>query len=105
MANSRVIAFMRELGNIMKSQRDRGSSFLIGDSITAADFFWAAFSNFVSIQPPHICPINPAARPMFENTADENVKLRQEVSKLEEMNANLHKTIDLLIEKEENKTS
>ena len=71
MANSRVIEFMRELGNIMKSQRVRGSSFLIGDSITAVDFFWAAFSNFVSIQPPHICPINPAARPMFENTADE----------------------------------
>ena len=71
MANSRVIEFIRELANMMNSQRDRGSSFLIGDSITAVDFFWAAFSNFISIQPAHICPINPAARPMFENTTNE----------------------------------
>ena len=62
---------MAELASILKAQKQRGSDFLVGDSVTAADFYWAAFSNFVAIQPQEDCPINPAARPMFENTPAE----------------------------------
>ncbi|MDE0842331.1 MAG: hypothetical protein OSA42_09065 [Porticoccaceae bacterium] len=70
-ATPRVIAFMRELACVLKSQRTQGSQFLVGNSVTAADFYWAAFSNFVVIQSAEECPINPAARPMFENTPAE----------------------------------
>lgn len=70
-ANTRVIAVMAELASMLKEQQKRGSDFLIGDSVTAADFYWAAFSNFVAIQPQEDCPVNPAARPMFENTPAE----------------------------------
>lgn len=70
-ANARVIALMAELTAMLKVQKERGSEFLIGQSVTAADFYWAAFSNFVAIQPHEDCPINPAARPMFENTPAE----------------------------------
>ncbi|MEC9248013.1 MAG: hypothetical protein VX986_03240 [Pseudomonadota bacterium] len=70
-ANARVIALMRELTTMLKTQKEKDSGFLIGDSVTAADFYWAAFSNFVAIQPLEVCPMNPDARPMFENTPRE----------------------------------
>ena len=66
-ANARVIAFVNELERTLKSQRALGSRFLVGQSVTAADFYWAAFSNFVALQPAEICPMNHAARPMFES--------------------------------------
>lgn len=71
MADVRVIAFMRHLADIMVSQREHGSRFLVGDAITAADFYWAAFSNLVSIQPHSQCPMSAEARPIFENTPEE----------------------------------
>lgn len=70
-ANSRVIALMGELAARLKQQKDKGSDYLVGQSVTAADFYWAAFCNFVAIQPQEECPINPAARPMFEHTPAE----------------------------------
>lgn len=71
LANSRVIALMTELATRLKRQKDAGSAYLVGKTVTAADFYWAAFSNFVALQPPEICPVNPAARPMFEHTPAE----------------------------------
>lgn len=70
-ANARVIAFMAELAARLMRQKERGSDYLVGQTVTAADFYWAAFSNFIAIQPQDVCPINPAARPMFENTPAE----------------------------------
>jgi glutathione S-transferase len=71
LAASRLIAFMEYLAETLKAQAERGSNFLIGHSVTAADFYWAAFSNLVAIQPPHECPLDPAVRPMFENVSAE----------------------------------
>jgi len=70
-ANARVIALMKEMAKMLYSQRDKGRDYLIGEHVTAVDFYWAAFSNFVSLQPQEVCPINPDARPMFENTPNE----------------------------------
>ena len=39
-----------------------------GEAPSAADFYWAAFSNLAVIQSPEECPLDPAVRPMFENT-------------------------------------
>ena len=70
-ANARVIALMRELAARLKKQKENGSDYLVGNSVTAVDFYWAAFSNFVVLQPVEIMPVNPDARPMFENTPAE----------------------------------
>ena len=70
-ANERVIALMKELTATLKAQKQNGSDFLVGNSVTAADFYWAAFSNFVVLQPYEEIPMNPDARPMFENTPAE----------------------------------
>jgi len=71
LAASRSIAFMGHLAEILKAQAERGSDFLIGQTVTAVDFYWATFSNLVAIQPPEECPLDPAVRPMFENTPAE----------------------------------
>ena len=68
MANPRVIAFMQELAATLKAQKERGSDFIIGQSVTAADFYWATFSNFVVLQAPEDILLDQSVRPMFENT-------------------------------------
>jgi len=62
---------MGELAARLKTQKENGSDYLVGKSVTAADFYWAAFSNFVAIQSLEDCPMNPDARPMFQNTPAE----------------------------------
>ena len=52
LANPRVMSFMTELAAMLKAQKQRGSDYIIGQSVTAADFYWAAFSNFVALQSP-----------------------------------------------------
>ncbi len=69
LAAQRSIDFLRHLTWRLKSQADQGSKYLIGDSVTAVDFYWAAFSNLVQIQSPADCPLDPSIRPMFERTA------------------------------------
>lgn len=71
LANKRVITLIKELATILKVQAQQDSKFLVGNSITAADFYWAAFSNFIVLQSQDECPVNPQARPMFENTPSE----------------------------------
>ena len=71
LANKRVITLIKELATILKVQAQQDSKFLVGNSITAADFYWAAFSNFIVLQSQDECPVNPQARPMFENTPAE----------------------------------
>lgn len=65
-AADRAIAFMGHLSNILKAQAARGSDYILGESVTAVDFYWAAFSNLVAIQPPEECPLDPAIRTRFE---------------------------------------
>ena len=71
LANRRVIDLMTALADMLKAQKARGSDYLVGQSVTAADFYWAAFSNFVDLQPAEEMPMNPDARPMFQNTPAE----------------------------------
>jgi glutathione S-transferase len=68
-AASRAIAFMAHLAGILKQQAALGSEFIIGQKVTAVDFYWAAFSNLIAIQSPQECPLDPAVRPMFENVS------------------------------------
>ena len=70
-AARRSIVMMQHLAATLHAQQARGSAYLIGDSLTAADFYWAAFSNLVLIQAPQECPLAPEVRPMFEHTSPE----------------------------------
>jgi len=68
-AGARSIEFMKLLAQQLKRQADSGSPFIVGDQVTAVDFYWAAFSNLVAIQPPEVCPLDASIRPMFEAVA------------------------------------
>ena len=59
------------LADRLKGQRDRGSGYFIGDTVTAVDFYWTAFSNLVQLMAPDVCPLDPAVRPAFEHVSAE----------------------------------
>ena len=71
LAVERSIAFLKYLTTVLKSQAVNGSDYLIGETITAADFYWAAFSNLAQIQSAEECPLASAIRTRFESVKPE----------------------------------
>jgi glutathione S-transferase len=70
-ADERQIATLKVLAGILKAQESAGSGFFIGESVTAVDFYWAAFSNLFDLLPPEKCPMPEQGRPMFTTMADD----------------------------------
>jgi glutathione S-transferase len=56
-AGPRVADILETLTGRLKRQRANGSRFLVGSQLTAADIYWACFSNFVDPLPDDICPM------------------------------------------------
>ena len=56
-ATGRIRAIAAELDRRLASQRDRGRDYLVGESITAVDFYWANFAGM-------IVPLGPEDNPM-----------------------------------------
>ncbi len=54
-APQRMVSIMNGLNTQLGRQRAAGSDFLVGDSLTACDLYWACFSLFVSPLPPEEC--------------------------------------------------
>lgn len=65
-AKSRVDQFLVYLTERLQSQAEAGSDYLIGNSVSAVDFYWAAFSNLLCLQPDLQCPLRPEVRDRFE---------------------------------------
>jgi glutathione S-transferase len=56
-ANSlKIEGFLDYLARHIEAQANRGSHFLVGSRLSAADVFWAYFSNMVELLPPEQCP-------------------------------------------------
>jgi hypothetical protein len=53
----RVQDFLDYLANHIAGQVTRGSHFLVGSELTAADLYWAYFSNMLEPLPPEQCPM------------------------------------------------
>lgn len=70
-AATRAIAFMQHLAGLLAAQAAAGRPFILGETLTAIDFYWAAFSNLVAIQTPEECPLDPKIRPRFEQVSPE----------------------------------
>ncbi len=51
---ARILAF---LSATLERQQARGSRYFVGDTLTAADIYWAAVSNIVSPMPTENCPM------------------------------------------------
>ena len=70
MAEERSVTILKTLAEQLKLQKTRGSKYFLGNSVTAVDFYWAAFSNLCELMPPSRCPVSPERRPLFENVSN-----------------------------------
>jgi glutathione S-transferase len=69
-ADGRVVDILGLLSRMLLEQRDRGSGFLVGDALSAADVYWAAFAAMLSPLPAAQCPMPEGMRRSY-TLADE----------------------------------
>jgi len=67
-AAGRVVSGLTALAARLEQQKARGSRFFIGDSLSALDVYWAAFSNAMRPLAPELCPMPEMIREMFTTT-------------------------------------
>ncbi|RME64539.1 MAG: hypothetical protein D6782_08100, partial [Alphaproteobacteria bacterium] len=58
-ARQRIVAIFKMLVARLHAQKAGGSRYFIGDSLTAADIYWAAFCALVKPLPLDLCPVSP----------------------------------------------
>ena len=61
-APKRVEDILRLLSARLSAQAARGSGFLIGDALSAADIYWAAFAALIEPLPAELCAMNEGLR-------------------------------------------
>lgn len=65
LANERLVASIGLLGAELQRQSDRGCRYFLGDTVSALDFYWAAFCN-IALLPDHgWIPLSPDWRAVF----------------------------------------
>jgi glutathione S-transferase len=62
----RTIEVLGLLSERLQAQKATGSQFLLGDSLTALDVYWATFAALVAPLPPDKCPMVEGLRKAFE---------------------------------------
>jgi len=67
-AAGRVAESLTALAQRLQEQNSRGSRFFVGNSLSAIDVYWAAFSNAIKPLAPELCPMHPRIRDAFTNT-------------------------------------
>jgi glutathione S-transferase len=67
-APARVAAILRLFADELRAQRTRGSRYLVGDSLSAADLMWAAFAVLFAPLPHDVCPMSDGLRRMYTAT-------------------------------------
>ena len=65
-AERRIVQILAHLDAALADNRLRASKWLVGEHLTAADIYWAAFANLFAPLPPEICPM-----PTFYRTGAE----------------------------------
>jgi glutathione S-transferase len=64
-AHARVVEVVRMLAERLQAQREAGRAFLVGSALSAADVYWATFSNMVALLPPEKLPLPDPLRAAF----------------------------------------
>ncbi len=62
---AKIQGFLDYLTSHIKAQRGKGSHFLVGRQLTAADVYWAYFSNMLEIMPPELNPVPDGLRSIW----------------------------------------
>ena len=71
-APKRVVNILNMLSKQLKSQIEKGSTYFVGNSISALDIYWAGMSHLIEPLPEEDCPMLEDFRPMYMNF-DQNV--------------------------------
>ncbi len=69
-AERRVVALLGWLAGRLHAQRDAGSGYLVGSTLTAADIWLATFAALLAPLPPEQCPMPDAFRAAFSQMDD-----------------------------------
>lgn len=69
-ATERVIAVVRGLADQLRAQEAVGSTYLVGATLSAADVYWACFSNMVRPMPRDVNPMPDWLWPLYENSGE-----------------------------------
>jgi glutathione S-transferase len=77
-APARIQEIVRALQAQLHAQRARGRRFLIGDSLSALDLYWAAFAALIEPLAPDLCPMPDFLRAIYTFDA----ALRREIADL-----------------------
>lgn len=64
-APARLASILRMLSGRLSAQKRAGSPYLVGDTLTAADIYWAATCALVAPLPDDVCPMNPMMRASY----------------------------------------
>jgi glutathione S-transferase len=64
-AHARVVEVVRMLAERLQKQREAGRAFLVGSALSAADVYWATFSNMVALLPAEKLPLPDPIRAAF----------------------------------------
>jgi glutathione S-transferase len=67
-APSRVADILTTFSRQLDAQRNRGSRFLIGNSLSALDLYWAAFAALIQPLPDNLCQMPAGFRKMYDCT-------------------------------------
>ena len=69
-ADDRVVEILRLLSDVRREQQERGSDFLVGDALSAADIYWATFAAMIQPLEPEQCPMSDLLRGSYTLTDD-----------------------------------
>lgn len=72
-ATGRLQAISAELDARLAHQQEKGSDYLVGAAVSAADFYWASFSGMVKPLPPEDNPMPDYLRATYE-AADDDIR-------------------------------
>jgi glutathione S-transferase len=64
-APARMVEILRFLGARLEQQKAKGSTFFIGNRLSALDIYWATFAALVQPLPPDLCPMATAFRDFY----------------------------------------
>jgi glutathione S-transferase len=72
-ARARSIGIVRMLAGRLEAQQAAGRRFLVGERLSAADLYWAAFAALIEPMPHELCPMPDFLRTMY-TTRDEELR-------------------------------
>jgi glutathione S-transferase len=70
-ANRRVVEILEDLAEQLARQKAAGSKFLIGDSLSALDLYWAGTVSCFNPLAEDVCPMPPMLRTLYEDVSPE----------------------------------